>query len=146
MDRIMFASHRMERLTVLFCQGFLRTQGLAFASMQHSEAVEGLVDRRGKVLAQNEQTCQFASDLWCSTAGKQCDVHCDIEDCLHHCIIVISGGEEVTLPAMLPVMTGTPGSTKWAGPDLGHHTEEVLKEQLNLDDASLSKLRQQKVI
>ena len=57
-----------------------------------------------------------------------------------------SGGEEVTLPAMLPVMTGTPGSTKWAGPDLGHHTEEVLREQLNLDDASLSKLRQQKVI
>lgn len=58
----------------------------------------------------------------------------------------LEGGEEVTLPAMLPVMTGTPGSTKWAGPDLGHHTEEVLKEQLNLDDASLLKLRQQKVI
>ena len=47
---------------------------------------------------------------------------------------------------MLPVMTGTPGSTEWAGPDLRHHTEEVLKEQLNLDDASLFKLRQQKVI
>ena len=60
--------------------------------------------------------------------------------------VCASGGEEVTLPAMLPVMTGTPGSIKWAGPDLGHHTEEVLKEQLNLDDASLSKLRQQKVI
>ena len=60
--------------------------------------------------------------------------------------IPIAGGEEVTLPAMLPVMTGTPGSTNWAGPDLGHHTDEVLREQLNLDDAALLALRQQKVI
>jgi len=56
------------------------------------------------------------------------------------------GGEQVTLPAMLPVMTGTPGHTKWAGPDLGHHTEEVLREQLKLDEAAILKLRQQKVI
>lgn len=52
----------------------------------------------------------------------------------------------MTLPAMLPVMTGTPGHTKWAGPDLGHHTEEVLREQLKLDEAAILKLRQQKVI
>ncbi|KAA6422537.1 MAG: CAIB BAIF family [Trebouxia sp. A1-2] len=56
------------------------------------------------------------------------------------------GGEEVTLPAMLPVLTGTPGRTKWAGPDLGHHTVEVLREQLKLDDAAIVKLQQQKVI
>ena len=43
-------------------------------------------------------------------------------------------------------MTGTPGSTKWAGPDLGHHTEQVLKEHLLFDDDTLAKLRQQKVI
>ena len=61
-------------------------------------------------------------------------------------VTVNAGGEEVTVPAMLPVMTGTPGSTKWAGPDLGHHTDEVLREQLNLDDAALLALRQQKVI
>lgn len=47
---------------------------------------------------------------------------------------------------MLPVMTGTPGRTKWAGPDLGHHTEEVLQEQLKLDAAAISKLKQQKII
>ena len=57
-----------------------------------------------------------------------------------------AGGEEVTLPAMLPVLTGTPGSTKWAGPDLGHHTEQVLREQLQMDAAAILKLRQQKVI
>ena len=50
------------------------------------------------------------------------------------------------MPAMLPVLTGTPGSTKWAGPDLGHHTEEVLREQLQLDAAAILQLRQQKVI
>ena len=58
----------------------------------------------------------------------------------------IPGGEEVTLPAILPVMAGTPGSTKWAGPALGYHTNEVLREQLKLDDDTLAKLRQKKVI
>ena len=29
------------------------------------------------------------------------------------------------MPAMLPVLSATPGSTRWAGPDLGEHTDEV---------------------
>lgn len=52
----------------------------------------------------------------------------------------------MTLPAMLPVMSGTPGSTKWAGPELSHHTEQVLREELQLDTKVISALRQQKVV
>jgi len=36
--------------------------------------------------------------------------------------------EILVLPAILPVMHGTPGSTRWAGPDLGAHTDEILRE------------------
>lgn len=47
----------------------------------------------------------------------------------------------MTLPAMLPVMQGTPGSTRWAGPDLGYHTEEILRNDLGLDDAEIKRLQ-----
>lgn len=34
----------------------------------------------------------------------------------------------VTMPAITPVLSGTPGSTRWAGAALGRHTDEVLAE------------------
>jgi crotonobetainyl-CoA:carnitine CoA-transferase CaiB-like acyl-CoA transferase len=49
---------------------------------------------------------------------------------------------QVTMPALLPVLSGTPGATRWAGPELGHHTEEILKGELGLDDAEIARLRQ----
>lgn len=52
-----------------------------------------------------------------------------------------SGGPEVTMPAMLPVMHGTPGGTRWAGPDLGEHTDEVLQSELGLSEADIQQLR-----
>jgi len=55
-------------------------------------------------------------------------------------------GEEVTIPAMLPVLSGTPGRTTWAGPALGQHTKEVLTEVLGMDDAEFNALREAKVI
>lgn len=39
--------------------------------------------------------------------------------------LLAPGGDEVTMPAMVPVLSATPGSTRWAGPDLGEHTEEA---------------------
>lgn len=55
-------------------------------------------------------------------------------------------GEEVTVPAMLPVMSRTPGGTKWAGPELGQHTQEVLREVLGMQDEEFQSLRSQGVI
>ena len=36
-----------------------------------------------------------------------------------------AGGDAVTLPAIVPVLSATPGATLWAGPALGEHTDEV---------------------
>ena len=52
-----------------------------------------------------------------------------------------AGGEAVTLPAMLPVLSGTPGGTRWAGPDLGEHTDQILREELGLGEAEIQRLR-----
>ena len=56
------------------------------------------------------------------------------------------GGEEVTMPAMLPVLSGTPGGTRWAGPELGQHTDEVLREELGMDEAEIAALRERGAI
>lgn len=57
-----------------------------------------------------------------------------------------SGGEEVVMPAILPVLSGTPGATRWAGPELGEHTEEVLRGELGLGDSELQQLREKGAI
>eukprot|EP00879_Flechtneria_rotunda_P022623 GHRR01023890.1.p1 GENE.GHRR01023890.1~~GHRR01023890.1.p1 ORF type:complete len:232 (+),score=52.74 GHRR01023890.1:97-792(+) len=54
---------------------------------------------------------------------------------------VQSTGELFTMPAILPVMAGTPGSSRWAGPELGEHTEEVLKELLGMSSNEVQQLR-----
>jgi crotonobetainyl-CoA:carnitine CoA-transferase CaiB-like acyl-CoA transferase len=55
-------------------------------------------------------------------------------------------GKELEIPAMIPKLNSTPGKTKWSGPKLGQHTEEVLSELLELDAHSLAKLKQARVI
>jgi crotonobetainyl-CoA:carnitine CoA-transferase CaiB-like acyl-CoA transferase len=52
-----------------------------------------------------------------------------------------SGGEAVTVPAVVPKLSGTPGGTRWAGPELGEHTDAVLREELGMSDAELARLR-----
>ncbi|KAF5829072.1 CoA-transferase family III domain-containing protein [Dunaliella salina] len=51
------------------------------------------------------------------------------------------GGREMTVPAMLPVLSKTPGATRWTGPDLGEHTEEVLRDELGYSDQKIAELR-----
>ncbi len=52
----------------------------------------------------------------------------------------------LTLPAILPKLTETPGRTDWAGPALSAHTREVLSELLGLSEAEMDALAGQGVI
>ena len=54
--------------------------------------------------------------------------------------------EEVVVPAMLPVLSKTQGKTLWAGPELGEHTEDILKSELQLSDEKIASLREKRVI
>ncbi|MFY3459056.1 CaiB/BaiF CoA transferase family protein, partial [Achromobacter xylosoxidans] len=55
----------------------------------------------------------------------------------HH----FADGSPVKLPAVVPKLSETPGGTRWIGPSLGEHTEEVLKA-LGYDSAAIDKLAQ----
>jgi formyl-CoA transferase len=37
-------------------------------------------------------------------------------------------GQPIDLPGIVPKLSATPGSTRWVGPELGEHTDEVLAE------------------
>lgn len=45
-----------------------------------------------------------------------------------------------------PPPRSTPGATRWAGPELGEHTEEVLRGELGLGDSELQQLREKGAI
>lgn len=51
-----------------------------------------------------------------------------------------------TLPALAPKLEGTPGRTDWAGPALGAHTDEVLRERLRLDPDAIAALRRSGIV
>ncbi|MFJ3045422.1 CaiB/BaiF CoA transferase family protein [Herbaspirillum chlorophenolicum] len=59
----------------------------------------------------------------------------------HH----FADGTPVKLPAITPKMSETPGQTKWLGPELGAHSDEILRS-LGYDDAQIKRLREDRVI
>lgn len=55
-------------------------------------------------------------------------------------------GWNVKMPKVFPVLDGYDVSTRWAGPDLGEHTDEVLVSELGMEHADLQRLRKDGVI
>ena len=54
-------------------------------------------------------------------------------------------GQPIDLPGVVPKLSETPGETRWLGPKLGEHTEEVLAS-IGIDASELEELRQQGVV
>ncbi|MEO6353113.1 MAG: CoA transferase, partial [Burkholderiaceae bacterium] len=54
-------------------------------------------------------------------------------------------GTPIKLPAISPKLSATPGQTKWLGPVLGEHNDEILRA-LGYDDAALAQLRRDGVV
>lgn len=55
-------------------------------------------------------------------------------------------GEPLKIPAIVPKLSLTPGSTEWAGPEVGSHTAEVYQSLLGLSAEEINKLRQEGVV
>lgn len=48
---------------------------------------------------------------------------------------------QVPMPSVVPALGETPGSIRWIGPDLGQHTEEILRDRLGYDQERVAALR-----
>ncbi|MGD6741742.1 CaiB/BaiF CoA transferase family protein [Streptomyces sp. BH106] len=54
--------------------------------------------------------------------------------------------EEIRLPGVVPKLPGAPGEVRWAGPELGAHTDHILGSLLGYDAVRIAALRERKVI
>jgi crotonobetainyl-CoA:carnitine CoA-transferase CaiB-like acyl-CoA transferase len=55
-------------------------------------------------------------------------------------------GKKLEIPAMVPKLTETPGSTQWPGGEVGSHNQEVLHDLLGLNESEMTSLREQDII
>ncbi|MDI2032739.1 CaiB/BaiF CoA-transferase family protein [Saccharopolyspora sp. TS4A08] len=54
--------------------------------------------------------------------------------------------EEIRFPGVVPQVPGAPGDVRWAGPELGQHTDDVLHEVLGLTASQVADLRERGVL
>ncbi len=57
----------------------------------------------------------------------------------------LEDGTPLKVPGIVPKLSDTPGEISWLGPELGAHTEDVLRAH-GYDTAAITQLREQKVI
>ncbi|WP_220448130.1 CaiB/BaiF CoA transferase family protein [Nonomuraea diastatica] len=75
------------------------------------------------------------------------DEHYRARDMLRpHKVSVDGEPEEIRFPGVVPRVPGAPGDVRWAGPELGAHTDQVLGELLGYSAGRLGELRAMKVI
>ncbi len=54
----------------------------------------------------------------------------------------VEGLGKLKVPGIIPKLSETPGGIEWAGPKLGQHNEEVIKQVAGLSDEQYEKLQQ----
>lgn len=59
---------------------------------------------------------------------------------------VTVGQKEMSIPAYTPKMEKTPGRTKWLGPALGEHNDDIYKELLALEPERITELKTRQII
>ncbi|AMY09908.1 Succinyl-CoA:(R)-benzylsuccinate CoA-transferase subunit BbsF [Luteitalea pratensis] len=83
-----------------------------------------------------------AADVPCgpiySVADQLGDPHFVARGLIEH--VTVETGEEVTIPAIAPQLSSTPGRTTWPGPPLGAHNAEVYGGMLGLTPEAIADL------
>ena len=55
-------------------------------------------------------------------------------------------GKPLRIPALAPRLSETPGQTRWPGPELGAHNDEVFCDVLGMEESELASLKSAGVI
>jgi crotonobetainyl-CoA:carnitine CoA-transferase CaiB-like acyl-CoA transferase len=96
----------------------------------------------GEVLARMEQARVPAGPIY-SVADMFADPHFHARGLFEQVEI---DGKPLKIPAIVPKLSATPGATRWPGPELGSHNDEVLGELLGMNAQEVTALRVQKII
>jgi formyl-CoA transferase len=55
-----------------------------------------------------------------------------------HQVVIDGAPESIRFPGVVPKIPGHEGSVRWLGPELGEHTEEVLRDLAGLTPEQLA--------
>lgn len=78
-----------------------------------------------------------------SVADMFADPHFQARGLFEH---VTVNGKPLAIPAILPKLAATPGATEWPGPEIGSHSDEVLRDVLGLRDDEIAGLKQRGIV
>lgn len=116
--------------------------------VQHAGMIDGAI---GEWTARHDlqQALRIleAADVPCGRIYTAADIHADEHYRARDMIEShpLADGARVDFPGIVPKLSATPGRTRWLGPRLGQHTEEILRG-LGYDAAAQDELRAQGVI
>ena len=87
-----------------------------------------------------------AARVPCSTIFDASDIAADAHYRARGAFETVDVGGPLAIPAVAPKLDDTPGRTTWPGPDVGAHTDDVLRRELGMSDAAIAQLRDAGVI
>lgn len=67
------------------------------------------------------------------------DLHYQAREMIQH--MALPDGQPFAMPGVVPKLSATPGRTRWVGPELGEHTQEVL-DRIGVTPEQLAQLRE----
>lgn len=116
--------------------------------LENQERVDGAIADWTRTLDSSEvltvlEEVRVPAGLIYSVADMMDDPHFQARHLFEE---VEAGGKPLKLPAIVPKLSETPGSTEWAGAAVGEHSREVLGEVLGLSDDELDTLSSKGVI
>ena len=60
--------------------------------------------------------------------------------------VQLRDGASLQIPKVVPQLSETPSATRWIGPELGAHNDEIYSGLLGLDTSELDGLRRESII
>jgi formyl-CoA transferase len=141
-ERLAQAMNREDMLTdERYCTNEVR--------MQRFDEVNGIVQDWVKTMTCNElQTLLDSYGVPVSPINSIKDIFEDPHYQARENIVEVEHPRlgKVKIPGIVPKFSETPGSVQRIAPDLGEHTDEVLKDLLGMDEAAISRLKERGVI
>ena len=111
---------------------------------RHTERIDGAISEWAaslpleKILSVLEQASVPAGRIYTAKDIYE-DLHYRARDMIEE--MALPDGQPFAMPGIVPKLSATPGRTRWVGPELGEHTDEVLA-RIGVTKEQLAQLRE----